>query len=95
MGLLRTLEDDKGITAAVGIDRIGNVAMIWPVIADFRLIGIDTLAQAICEKIQRTGASKSVFPILGTGQKELAGRIADLCKGKASASEVLLLRKQL
>jgi hypothetical protein len=93
--LLQTLEDDKGITAAVGIDIIGSMAMIWPVIADFRLLDIDTLAQAIHERVLQTGATKIVFPILGTGQKELAERIADLINGKVSTSEASLLRKQL
>ncbi|MHA1925246.1 MAG: hypothetical protein ACW974_04980 [Candidatus Thorarchaeota archaeon] len=93
--LLETLKDDKGITAAVGVDVIGDVAMIWPVIADFRLLDVDKLAQAICGRVQETRATTIAMPILGTGQKELAGIIADLCNGKPSAAEALLLRKQL
>jgi hypothetical protein len=93
--LLQTLEDDKGITAAVGLDIINGTALLWPIIADFRLIDISTLAQAIHERILRTEALKITFPILGAGQRELAGELSDLCNGKALASEMLLLRKQL
>ncbi|MFW9883278.1 MAG: hypothetical protein ACFFEX_02715 [Candidatus Thorarchaeota archaeon] len=92
---LHTLEDDRGITAAVGFDIIDNTAILWPIIADFRLIEIDTLAQAIHERVLQTDALEIAFPILGTGQKELARRIADLCNGTASECELLLLRKQL
>ncbi|MHA2003545.1 MAG: hypothetical protein ACW960_05495 [Candidatus Thorarchaeota archaeon] len=92
---LQTLEDDKGITAAIGVEKIGSMTMIWPVIADFRLLDIGTLAQAIQERVLQTAANKIVFPILGTGQKELAERVASLCNGKASTDEALLLRKQL
>jgi hypothetical protein len=93
--LLYTLEDEKGITAAVGLDIINDTALLWPIIADFRLIDINTLAQAILERILRTEALKITFPILGAGQRELAGELSDLCNGNASASETLLLRKQL
>ncbi|MFX0056564.1 MAG: hypothetical protein ACFFAX_03995 [Promethearchaeota archaeon] len=93
--LLMTLEDDKGITAAVGLDIIDGTALLWPIIADLRLIDINTLAQAIYERVLQTDSLKILFPILGTGQKELADKIADLCNGTGSASELLLLRKQL
>jgi hypothetical protein len=93
--ILQTLEDDKGITAAVGLDIINGTALLWPIIADFRLIDINTLAQAIHERILGTEALKITFPILGTGQRDLASELSDLCNGKASASEILLLRKHL
>ncbi|MFX1473782.1 MAG: hypothetical protein ACFFBM_14835 [Promethearchaeota archaeon] len=94
-GLLQTLEDDTGITAAVGLDITNDITLVWPIIADFRLIDIDTLAHAIHERVLQTEAHKIAVPILGTGQKELMGRIADLFNGKVSASELLLLRRQL
>ncbi|MFW9911848.1 MAG: hypothetical protein ACFFEU_05235 [Candidatus Thorarchaeota archaeon] len=93
--LLYTLEDEKGITAAVGLDMINDTVLLWPIIADFRLIDINTLAQAILGRILRTEALKITFPILGAGQRELVGELSDLCNGNASASETLLLRKQL
>jgi hypothetical protein len=93
--LLQTLEDDKGITAAVGFDSIGSMVMIWPVIADFRLLDIGTLAQVIHERALQTGATKIIFPILATGQRELVERIADLFNGEVSTREASLLRKQL
>ena len=93
--LLQTLEDDKGITAAVGVESLENTSMIWPVIADFRLIDEETLARAIQERVLRTSAQELVLPILGTGQREFAEKLADLCNGRLTVEEASLLRKQL
>jgi hypothetical protein len=92
---LETLEDDKGITAGIGIESIGNMVMIWPVIADFRLIDEDKLAEAIHERVLLTGANKIVLPILGSGQKELVEKLAQLIGGEMKFTESSLLRKQL
>ncbi|MFW9968101.1 MAG: hypothetical protein ACFFEA_13180 [Candidatus Thorarchaeota archaeon] len=95
MNHLETLHDEKGITAAVGIERIGNISVIWPIIADFRLIDEDTLAVAIHERVLQTRASEILIPILGIGQKELAKELADQCGGMLMVEEATLLRKQL
>ncbi|MFW9886918.1 MAG: hypothetical protein ACFFER_01975 [Candidatus Thorarchaeota archaeon] len=93
--LLHTLENGKGMTAAVGFDMINDAALLWPIMADFELIDVDALAQAISERVLHKGAVKIVLPILGIEQRELAGKIAEHFHGKALISEALLLRKQL
>ncbi|MHA2354813.1 MAG: hypothetical protein ACXADC_06550 [Candidatus Thorarchaeota archaeon] len=93
--LMQTIEDDKGITAAIGLESIGNIAMIWPVIADFRLIDQDELAGAIYDRVLQADARKIVLPILGSGQKELVGELAELHGGEMKFTESSLMRKQL
>jgi len=92
---LVALHDDKGITAAVGIERIGNISVIWPIIADFRLIDEHTLAVAIHERVLQTRTSEIFIPILGNGQMEFAKELADQCGGTPMLGEATLLRKQL
>ncbi|UCH04913.1 MAG: hypothetical protein JSW05_01795 [Candidatus Thorarchaeota archaeon] len=94
-GALRTWTTDGTTVLAMGIERLQDRALVWPILADLDVIDDSSVAREIAAQAIPVNPVSIELPLVGQGQLGIIKELAKLVGSQLKTREATLMRKKL
>lgn len=94
-GALRTWTTDGTTVLAMGIERLQDRALVWPVLADLDVIDESSVAREIAAQAIPVNPVSIELSLVGHGQLGIMEELAKLIDSQLETREATLMRKKL